>query len=94
VRCESSDRAFLAALLHHLPPEVLCRSQLLVRQDTVLRRHWDLMANRYAAACRSKRTGRPPTIGSIRTPVLRLARDNRNWGHRRSHGELLRAGWK
>ncbi|MDF2261093.1 alpha/beta fold hydrolase [Streptantibioticus ferralitis] len=39
VRFTASDRAFLAALLHRLPLEVLCRLRLLVRPDTVLRWH-------------------------------------------------------
>ncbi|SDZ48501.1 hypothetical protein SAMN05216215_10817 [Saccharopolyspora shandongensis] len=37
VRFTPSDRAFLAALLHRLPLEVLHRLRLLVRPDTVLR---------------------------------------------------------
>jgi hypothetical protein len=37
VRFTPGDRAFLAALLHLLPSEVLCRLRLLVRPDTVLR---------------------------------------------------------
>ncbi len=36
--------------------------------------------------------GRPPTVRSIRTLVLRLARENPNWGYRRVHGELLVLG--
>jgi hypothetical protein len=34
-----ADRAFLAALLHRLPRDVLGRIRLLVRPDTVLRWH-------------------------------------------------------
>ena len=37
-----SDRAFLAALLHRLPRDVLGRFRLLVRPDTVLRSLMDL----------------------------------------------------
>lgn len=37
------DRAFLAALLQPLPREVLRRLRLIVRPDTVLRWHRDLM---------------------------------------------------
>ena len=33
----TSDRAFLAALLHRLPRDVLGRLRLVVRPDTVLR---------------------------------------------------------
>ncbi|MCW2915356.1 MAG: integrase, partial [Actinomycetia bacterium] len=42
VRFTSADRAFLAALLHRLPPEALRRLRLLVRPDTILRWHRDL----------------------------------------------------
>lgn len=43
-----ADRAFLAALLAPLPRAVLHRLQLLVRPDTVLRWHRDLIRGRHA----------------------------------------------
>jgi transposase len=89
-----SDRAFLAALLHRLPPEVLRRLRLLVRLDTVLRWHRDLSARRHAARSRPNRAGRPRTVRSIRVLVLRLVRENPSWGYRRVHGELLVLGVK
>lgn len=89
-----ADRALLAALLHRLPRDVLRRIRLLVRPDTVLRRHRDLIARRHAKRSRPKHPGRPPTVRSIRTLVLRLARENDSWGYRRIHGELLTLGLK
>ncbi|MEU4746576.1 helix-turn-helix domain-containing protein, partial [Actinosynnema sp. NPDC023658] len=88
------DRAFLAALLHRLPVDTLRRLRLLVRPETVLRWHRDLIARRHAARSRPKRPGRPRTIRSIRLLVLRLARENSAWGYRRIHGELLVLGIK
>lgn len=70
------DRAFLAALLHGLPKDVLRRMRLLVRPDTVLRWHRDLVARRHATRSRPHRGGRPRTVRSIRALVLRLAREN------------------
>jgi transposase InsO family protein len=94
VRFDASDRAFLGALLHRLPPDVLRRVRLLVRPDTVLRWHRNLIARRHAATSRPKRPGRPPTVRSIRVLVLRLAQENPSWGYRRLHGELLVLGVK
>jgi hypothetical protein len=92
VRFAPSDRLFLAALLHRLPRAALRRLRLLVRPDTVLRWHRDLVARRHAARSRPKRSGRPRTVHSIRVLVLRLARENPAWGYRRVHGELLVLG--
>src|SRR3984893_8025917 len=73
-RFEPRDRALLAALLHRLPMETVKGLRLLVRPDTVLRWHRNLIARRHAAVSRPKGPGRPRTLRSIRVLVLRLAR--------------------
>ncbi|MDX3876618.1 integrase core domain-containing protein [Streptomyces europaeiscabiei] len=70
------------------------RMRLLVRPDTVLRWHRNVIARRHASQSRPKRGGRPRTVHSIRALVLRLARENPSWGYRRLHGELLVLGVK
>jgi hypothetical protein len=60
VKFAPEDRAFLAALLAPLPRQVLRRLRLLVRPDTVLGWHRDLMNQRHARTCRPKRPGRRP----------------------------------
>jgi hypothetical protein len=92
VRFAPSDRVFLAALLRRLPTEVLRGVRLLVRPDTVVRRHRDILARRHPARSRPGRAGRPRTVRSIRVLVLRLARENPGWGNRRIHGEVLVLG--
>ncbi|MFF4625291.1 integrase core domain-containing protein [Nonomuraea jabiensis] len=94
VRFAPEDRAFLAALLTSLPREVLRQLRLLIRPDTVLRWHRDLMRRRHARTCRPKRRGCPPTVRSIRVLILRLVRENPSWGYRRVHGELTTLGIK
>ena len=54
----------------------LGRMRLLVRPDTVLRWHRDLVSKRHAARSRPRRPGRPRTVRSIRALVLRLVREN------------------
>jgi hypothetical protein len=65
-----TDRALPAGLLHRLPIDKRRHLRLLVRPDTILRRHRDLIARRHAAASRPRRRGRPPTVRSIRALVL------------------------
>ncbi|MGW7008856.1 integrase core domain-containing protein [Streptomyces sp. NPDC054933] len=89
-----ADRAFLAALLHRLPQQSLRRVRLLVRPDTVLRWHRDLLRRQHAERSHPKRMGRPRTVRSVRLLVLRLARENPAWGYRRIHGELTVLGIK
>lgn len=49
VRFDADDRALPASLLQGVPREVLRRMRLLVRPDTVLRRHRDPIVRRHAA---------------------------------------------
>ena len=94
VRFTPGDRALLAALLHQIPRDVLKRLHLVVRPDTVLRWHRDVVARRHARRSRPRRPGRPRTVRSVRVLVLRLVRENPGWGYRRVHGELLVLGVK
>jgi hypothetical protein len=66
----------LAALLHRLPGDVPKRLHLVVRPDTVLRWHRDMVARRNARRSRPRHPGRPRTVRSVRTLVLRLVREN------------------
>jgi hypothetical protein len=60
VRFTLADRVLLAALLHRLLRDVLKRLHLVVRPDTVLRWHRDLVARRHA---RRSRPGRGAAAG-------------------------------
>lgn len=72
---------FLAVLLHRLPPEVVRRFRLLVRPDTIVRWHCDLITRRHAAMPKPKRAGWPPTVRSVRVLVLCLVllKDSELW---------------
>ena len=78
-----ADRALLAALLGVIPKVRRQGLQLLVTPDTILRWHRDIVRRRWAARSRRGRTGRPATRWNIKALVLRLARENREWGYRR-----------
>ena len=51
-----------------------------------MRWHRDIVRRRWAARSRRGKTGRPATRRNIKALVLRLARENPEWGYRRIHG--------
>ena len=83
-----ADRALLAALLGVIPKARRHGLRLLVTPETIVRWHRDIIRRRQAARSVCGRTGRPATRRNIRALVLRLARQNSEWGYRRIHGEL------
>src|ERR1039458_2838496 len=87
-----ADRALLAALLGVIPKARRHGLRLLVTPDTIVRWHRDIMRHRQAARSVRGKTGRPATRQTIRALVLRLARDNPEWGYRRIHAELAGLG--
>jgi hypothetical protein len=71
VRFGASDRAFLAALLYRLPGDVLRGVRLLVRPDTVLRWHRDILARRPAHVLRVQIKPDPDEAASMPDPTER-----------------------
>jgi transposase InsO family protein len=62
-----------------------------VSPATILRWHRHLIARKQTFTDR-RRPGRPSTGVSVKTLIVRMARDNPTWGHRRIQGELARIG--
>jgi putative transposase len=92
VRYEPADRAWFAALAR-LVPRRRWSEVFPVTPVTLLAWHRRLMARKYDTSKRRK-PGRPPTNRSIARLVVRLAKENPLWGHRRIHGELVKLGVK
>lgn len=85
------DRLWLAAL-SRLVHRRRWAEVFPVTPATILRRHRRLVARKWTYTDR-RRPGRPPTGVSIRTLIVRMARENPTWGHRRIQGELARLGY-
>jgi putative transposase len=91
VRYDPADRFWFAAL-----SSLLSRRRwheiFPVQPATVLAWHRRVIARKWDYSTRRRPNGRPPTHAMIKKLVIRLARDNPRWGHRRIHGELAGLG--
>ena len=90
IRYEPADRAWFAALAR-LVPRRRWAEVFPVAPATLLAWHRRLAARKYDTSKR-RRPGRPPKVPGIARLVVRLARENPLWGHRRIHGELTKLG--
>ncbi|MGW4080525.1 integrase core domain-containing protein [Streptomyces asiaticus] len=91
VRHEPFDQFWLAAL-SGLIPRHRWREVFPVTPGTLLAWHRRFIAAKWDYSVRRARTGRPPTRAALRELILRLARENAGWGHRRIQGELIGLG--
>jgi putative transposase len=90
LRWDHADRVWLAAL-----PRLVSRRRWVevfpVTPAAILRWHRNLVARKWDYTSR-RRPGRPSTGASVKALVVRMARENPAWGHRRIQGELARLG--
>ena len=89
-RYEPGDRAWFAALARIVSRRGWAEV-FPVTPATLLAWHRRLAARQYDTSGRRK-PGRPPVTRGIKRLVLRLARENPLWGHRRIQGELVKLG--
>jgi putative transposase len=90
VRYEPTDRVWLAALAR-LIPRRRWTEVFPVTPATLLAWHRRLAAKKYDTS-KQRKPGRPPTVPGVARLVVRLAKENPLWGHRRIHGELTKLG--
>lgn len=91
VRYQSADRIWLA-VLSRLVPRERWRQVFAVTPTTLLTWHRQLIARKWTFP-HHRHPGRPSTTSTVKHLILRLAKENSTWGHRRIQGELLRLGY-
>jgi putative transposase len=90
-RWDHADRIWLSAL-SRLVSRRRWTEIFPVTPATILRWHRDLVARKWTYTDR-RRPGRPSTDTSVKTLIVRMARENPTWGHKRIQGELARLGF-
>ncbi len=88
---DDDDRTLLGAIGAALNRRL--RQGWIVTPETVLRWHRKRIARHWSQPP-ARRPGRPPKAVELRQLVVRLAKENPMWGHRRIQGELVGLGHK
>jgi transposase len=89
-RYQPADRLWLTTLSRLIPQRrwgevfAVTPATLLAWHRRLYTRKWDYTSRRSS--------GRPSTAAAVRKLVIRIARDNPAWGHRRVQGELVKLG--
>ncbi|MFC4122740.1 helix-turn-helix domain-containing protein [Nonomuraea zeae] len=86
-----ADRLWLAALSRLIHRRRWAEA-FPVTPATILRWHRHLVARKWTFTDR-RRPGRPCTHRPAKALIVRMARENPTWGHRRIQGELARLGY-
>jgi hypothetical protein len=87
LRFTDDQRRRLAAKAKILGRHVLRDLSTIVTPDTLLAWHRRLIARQYDGSSR-RGPGRPPVMAQIRALIVRMAKENRDWGYTRIQGAL------
>jgi putative transposase len=90
-RLDNNQRRRLAVRAKVLGRRVLGEIASVVTPETLLAWHRKLVAQKYDGTARLA-AGRPRIAGEIEDLVVRMAEEDRDWGHRRIEGALSNLG--
>jgi putative transposase len=93
IRLSDSERKTLAALGQKLGKQALQEVAKIVKPDTILGWHHQLVAQKCDGSAHRKTPGRPTIDPELETLVVRMAQENRSWGYDRIVGALANLGY-
>ena len=91
LRLNDEQRRRLAVRAKKLGHKLLAEVASIVTPDTLLAWHRKLIARKYDGS-EQRGPGRPPVMEQIRSPIVRMATENRDWGYTRIRGALANLG--
>ena len=92
LRLTDPERITLAEIGKRLGRKALEEVAQIVRPETILGWHRELIARKFDGSKQRSSVGRAPTKQEIEKLVLQFARENRSWGYRRIVGALNNLG--
>src|SRR5436853_7426760 len=94
LKLSDAERATLGEIGHRLGRKVLGEVATVARPDTILAWYRKLVARKFDGSKARQSPGRPRIKREIEQLVVRMARENRDWGYDRIAGSLANLGYK
>jgi putative transposase len=94
LQLSNAERATLAEIGHRLGRKVLAEVANVARPDTILAWYRKLIARKFDGSKARRSIGRPRIRGEVEQLIVRLAKENRDWGYDRLAGALANLGYK
>src|SRR6266705_2159513 len=93
IRLSDGERKTLADIGQKLGKQALQEVAKIVKPDTILGWHRQLVAQKFDGSQQRKAPGRPTIDQEVEGLVVRLAQENRSWGYNRIVGALANLGY-
>jgi putative transposase len=94
VSLRDGERKTLAEIGKRLGKQVLAEVATIVKPETILAWHRQLMAKKFDGSKERKAPGRPTIDQEVEALVVRMAQENRTWGYDRIVGALANLGYR
>ena len=92
VRLTDSERKTLAEIGQKLGKKALQEVATIVKPDTILAWHRQLVTHKFDGSTQRKAPGRPKVDPALEALIVRMAQENRSWGYDRIVGALANLG--
>jgi putative transposase len=93
IRLSDGERETLAELGQKLGQHALAAVATIVKPDTILAWHRQLITKKFDGSQHRRSPGRPNIDAEIKALVVRMAQENRSWGYDRIVGALANLGY-
>jgi putative transposase len=88
LKLSDAERATLAEIGHRLGRKVLVEVATVARPDTILAWYRKLVARKFDGSKARRSPGRPRIKREVEQLIVRMAKENHDWGYDRVHGEF------
>ncbi len=94
LKLSDAERATLGEIGHRLGRQVLGEVANVARPETILAWYRKLVARKFDGSKARRSPGRPRIKGEVEQLIVRMAKENRDWGYDRIAGALANLGYQ